>query len=72
MTCQWFAGCTNESTCQVHHPTIGWVECCQVHLDWLGPTPSPTQFVPPIVARYHNRLAAILVAAEGDTDGPST
>ncbi len=58
--CQWFAECHNDSTKQVEHPTIGWVDICDEHIKWLGDKPSPTQFVPPLVARrlreLHRRL----------------
>ena len=61
--CQWFAGCTRPAPQQVEHPTLGWVDCCDQHLAWLGTNPSPTQFVPPLAAgvlRRHPAAAAIL------------
>lgn len=50
MVCDWFAMCTEQATSQVEHPTLGWVDICEKHLKWLGPNPSPTQFVPPLAA----------------------
>jgi hypothetical protein len=55
MTCNWFAKCENEATSQVEHPTLGWVDICERHIDWLGENPSPTQFVPPMAAAALNR-----------------
>jgi hypothetical protein len=54
--CAWFLGCHEPSIATVTHPTIGDVECCQVHLDWLcedmtDGQPNPTKMVPPMVAR---------------------
>lgn len=59
--CEWFAQCDQPSIATVEHPTIGDVEICQSHLDWLlvdGPNPPPTKMVPPMVARQLDRLAA--------------
>jgi hypothetical protein len=53
--CRWFATCTNVAPHQVQHPTLGWVNICQDHLDWLGEKPSPTQFVPPLAAAVLDR-----------------
>jgi hypothetical protein len=49
-TCGWFARCPNPADKDVEHPTLGSVPCCDEHIAWLGPNPSPTQFVPPMVA----------------------
>ncbi len=58
--CMWFARCANPAPQQVQHPTIdhgepGWVNICDAHLAWLGDKPSPTQFVPPLVAAVLDR-----------------
>lgn len=55
LTCRWFAKCTNAVTSQVEHPTLGWVDICDAHIAWLGDKPSPTQFVPPMVAASLDR-----------------
>jgi hypothetical protein len=57
-TCQWFAQCTSPAQFQVEHPTLGWVDICAEHVVWLGETPSPTQFVPPLAANVLNRHPA--------------
>ena len=49
--CEWFHGCHNVSTATVEHPTVGDVEICQAHLDWLMDDFSPTKMVPPMVAK---------------------
>lgn len=54
-TCRWFAKCTKQSSKQVEHPTLGWVNICDDHLAWLGSTPSPTQFIPPLAAAVLDR-----------------
>jgi hypothetical protein len=51
MECEWFIGCHNESAGTVEHPTLGDVECCQKHIDWLTTDFSPTKMVPPMAAR---------------------
>ncbi len=48
--CQWFAGCHNEEAGAWRHPTLGWVPICLHHIEWLGDSPTHTQFVPPIAA----------------------
>lgn len=53
--CRWFANCHNEAARQVEHPTLGWVNTCDDHIAWLGPTPSQTQFVPPLAAAILDR-----------------
>jgi hypothetical protein len=57
MICAWFLRCERPATHQVEHPTIGWVDICEDCLAWLGDSPSPTQYVPPIVAASASRLA---------------
>lgn len=54
-TCRWFAKCPNETDKQVRHPALGWVDTCDEHIKWLGPTPSPTQFIPPLAAAVLDR-----------------
>lgn len=49
--CDWFIDCENLSPQAVEHPTLGLVGCCDEHIAWLGSNPSPTQFVPPLVAQ---------------------
>ena len=53
--CRWFAKCENEATKQVEHPILGWVDTCDDHIAWLGPSPSPIQFVPPLAAAVLDR-----------------
>lgn len=62
VTCEWFLLCEGVSVATVDHPTIGDVEICQAHLDWLTAdgTPSPTMMVPPLAARRGRALAAKL------------
>ena len=68
MTCQWFHGCQALSVAVVEHPTVGDVEICQSHLDWLtedlSPTgaPNPTKMVPPMAARSFAKVAAAMNA----------
>jgi hypothetical protein len=49
--CQWFALCDNPADKEVDHPSLGWVPCCDAHIAWLTEDPSPTKYVPPMVAR---------------------
>lgn len=58
-TCEWFLLCEDHSIATVEHPTLGDVEICQAHLDWLTAdgTPSPTMMVPPMAARRGRALA---------------
>jgi hypothetical protein len=71
--CRWFAKCTRPAPQQVEHPTLGWVNICDECLAWLGPNPSPTQFVPPLAADVLDRnpaARAIILThttEEGDT-----
>lgn len=64
MNCEWFHGCDAASVATVEHPTVGDVEICQTHLDWImediSPTgqPNPTKMVPPMVARAARKLMA--------------
>lgn len=64
--CRWFAKCANDAPQQVEHPTLGWVNICDAHLKWLGPNPSPTQFIPPLAAAVlgRNPIAAALIIGE--------
>jgi len=48
--CAWFIGCHNPSEGTVDHPTLGNVEICREHIDWLQNDFSPTKMVPPILA----------------------
>jgi hypothetical protein len=54
-SCEWFATCRAVSVAAVEHPTLGDVEICARHLDWLAQGFSPTKMVPPIVARQLSR-----------------
>ena len=56
-TCEWFANCQNPSIGIIEHPTIGDVEICHDHYDWLTVDFSPTKMVPPMVARKIAALA---------------
>lgn len=58
--CRWFLRCTNPAGFQVEHPTLGWVDICQDHLTWLGESPSPTQFVPPLAAAVSDRHGGVM------------
>lgn len=58
--CAWFAQCDQPAPFQVEHPTLGWVDICVGHLEWLGDEPSPTQFVPPLATARWRRLQAML------------
>lgn len=49
--CEWLAECHEPSTATVEHPTLGPVECCAGHVEWLTTDFSPTKMVPPIAAR---------------------
>lgn len=66
--CRWFARCKNEATNQVEHPTLGWVDICDKHLEWLGDNPSPTMFVPPLAAAVLDRHRASAVQTEATAD----
>lgn len=33
--CHWFLDCSNKADKDVEHPTLGWVPCCQNHINWL-------------------------------------
>ena len=55
--CEWFLNCTAVSVATVEHPTIGDVEVCQAHLDWLTDDFSPTKMIPPMVARRMRAVA---------------
>lgn len=73
--CRWFAKCTNPAPQQVEHPSLGWVNICDKHLAWLGPAPSPTQFVPPLAAAVLDRdpaAAALILAGQAPAAGPLT
>lgn len=67
--CRWFAKCNNDSEKQVHHPTLGWVDICDEHLAWLGPNPSPTQFIPPLAASVLDKNHEMSKLILGGTDG---
>lgn len=68
--CEWFLHCERESVAVVEHPTVGDVEICQVHMDWLledlheDGTPNPTKMVPPIAAKHGAKLRKILASVE--------
>jgi hypothetical protein len=49
--CEWFAECHEPSTAMVEHPTLGDVEICQTHAEWLTTDFSPTKMIPPMAAR---------------------
>ncbi len=68
--CRWFAKCPNPAPQQVEHPTLGWVNICDAHLAWLGPEPSPTQFVPPLAAAVLDRNPAARAMVLGETGRP--
>lgn len=46
-TCDWFAKCTKPMYAEVQHPTIGWVNICREHLEWLGDS-----WLPSITERF--------------------
>lgn len=53
--CQWFAGCHNDTTQQVDHALLGWVDTCDEHIAWLQEDATegginPTKMLPPLVA----------------------
>lgn len=50
--CEWFAECHEPSTGTVEHPTLGDVEICTLHQEWLLKDYSPTKMVPPMLARH--------------------
>ena len=54
--CQWFFNCHNPATKQVEHPVLGWVDCCDGHIAWLGDDPSPTMFIPPMAAKHYPKV----------------
>ena len=66
--CQWFAKCTEPAPKQVEHPKLGWVDICEKHLAWLGPNPSPTQFIPPLAAAVLSRNPEAAKLILGGTD----
>lgn len=72
--CEWFAKCHDPSTAVVEHPTLGDVEICAKHLDWLTEDlspegqPNPTKMVPPIAARSFGKLAARLTELDAEDD----
>ena len=74
VTCEWLHGCNNVSVATVTHPTVGDVEICQGHLDWLmedmtDGRPNPTKMVPPIAAKHARRIdIAVLVAENAEND----
>jgi 8-oxo-dGTP pyrophosphatase MutT (NUDIX family) len=55
--CEWFYKCHDESVAVVEHPTVGDVEICHRHLDWIQADWSPTKMVPPLAAKHAARLA---------------
>jgi hypothetical protein len=68
--CGWFLKCHAESVAVVEHPSIGDVEICQAHLDWLledlhpDGSPNPTKMVPPLAAKHGRRVEAILAGLD--------
>lgn len=66
--CRWFAKCTETTTNQVKHPTLGWVDTCDKHIAWLGDNPSPTQFIPPLAASVLDRNLEIAPMILGGND----
>lgn len=64
--CNWFLHCKELATKQVEHPTLGWVDICDKHLDWLSEDGylNPTKCVPPLVARHALKIQAILEKEE--------
>ena len=66
--CEWFDQCHDESIAVVDHPTLGDVEICDRHVQWLTQdlhedgTPNPTRMVPPIAARSAARMRERLAA----------
>lgn len=64
--CQWFLDCHNDSIGLVEHPTLGDVEICSRHYDWISEdlTPNPTKFVPPLAAKHGRELRAKLARLE--------
>lgn len=67
-TCEWFLECSEPSTAVVEHPTIGDVEICQRHLDWLQTDFSPTKMVPPLVAKHGRKVRSILADLDLEDD----
>lgn len=57
--CAWFYHCHNESIGVIEHPTIGDVEICSTHVEWLTEMDSPTAWVPPIAARIAKRTGLL-------------
>ena len=53
--CEWFLRCDGDSVGTVEHPTLGDVEICAHHLEWLQTDWSPTKMVPPMAARSATR-----------------
>jgi hypothetical protein len=67
--CRWFAKCTEAATKQVEHPSLGWVDTCDRHIAWLGPHPSPTQYIPPLAASVLDRNPEADAIMLGEYDG---
>ena len=59
--CDWFLDCEEISAGRVNHPTLGDVETCQTHIDWLAEDwPNPTKMVPPLAAKHGRKVRATL------------
>jgi hypothetical protein len=59
--CEWFLECHDDSVAVVEHPTIGDVEICDRHVQWLcadltDGMPNPTKMVPPLAAKHGREL----------------
>lgn len=69
--CAWFLDCHDEAIAQVDHPTLGWVDICGKHCDWLVEDatengPNPTKMVPPLAAKHGERVRQILADLEDE------
>lgn len=67
--CEWFLDCHEESMGIVEHPTLGEVQICGRHIDWLFEDATegqvnPTKLVPPMAAKHGEKVRSILAKLE--------
>ncbi len=73
--CEWFLDCHDESMAIVEHSTLGEVQICGRHVDWLfeehgvGSPVNPTKLMPPLAGRHVAKLRQIFADVDNDNEG---